>query len=183
MNSFHSSRPLFSTGAVTTRKFLPVSFDPDIEQPIPVVDRVLLLVDPRRDQQQLALRLGPPEATALAGCMTSSLHHQVLAITRLPHPQVEPLVRLLIHQHIPVHTPKIMPPQLVVPFRHLIFGRVEQLRAIAAQAMDPNPLRRIRRSFPDLRSRTWSVYCRNQCYRSSTQADSRQGSPPWSPQT
>ena len=109
-----------------------------------MLDRVLLLLYPLRNRPKLPQRFIRREIPSLARRMTARLHQQKLVVPRLPYTQVEPLIRLLVHLRIAGGIgPRHMPPEPVIPLRHIVFRCIEQRLRIRRPRERSHPLRAI----------------------------------------
>ncbi len=99
----------------------------NVEESVPVIDVIFLLIQPRSDDEKDTAGRLSREVAALVGGVASSLHQEVFAVPRLADAKVEALVAFLVDQRIVRRTvPQAVPEELILPLRDLILSCVEE---------------------------------------------------------
>ena len=137
-------RPVFAPWRIYRRCHQPAVFPlvvgADKPQPIAVVDGILLIVYALGNRLELARRLVGCYKAALGSDVAACLKHNVFAVARAPHAQVEALIVFLVNQRGFRQLLPIRAEQLVLPLLLLVFHGIEQRAVIRGPHHRSHPL-------------------------------------------
>src|SRR5580700_7413302 len=123
--------PMFANGSGHRSSHQPkvasLVIRPDEPQPVAMVHRVLVLILARTDDPEFTRRLVSRQNASLIRRVAARLHNDVLPVPSSPCAKVEPLVVILVDQHVLVVLLRaIVPPQLKLPLLLLVLDRIKE---------------------------------------------------------
>ncbi len=109
-----------------------------------MIDRVLLVIDPRSEEPKLRLRCPGVQSPGFAGGVARGFQQQVLPVAGAADTQVEAFVLLLEHQIVGAGGSDRVTPELVLTLGLFVFGGEEERGGIGGPGKRAHPRRAVR---------------------------------------